>query len=393
MYQPPQRRTVALSLLISALLHLFVIGVTQIFVAEPVARRMFRQRVTAPVPPTRYRQRPSLPVARDLLEQLRTEMAVVESELPGTESVARQFRELDVPQPADRAAAFDFERRPWSPAAGTLAVDPMQAGPAIDLLPLDLVGFAAEGIARTAVIIDGETGKLKQAYLHVPAYGAGLLDPPGVIINPAAGLMSVLELMRRGFRVPEKVPITENVHTTPLGVCGAFDPGKYGLMRMVPDPIHHPTYRRCTGRHILQYQEMIEYPVLLLRVIDVESTQALARYLVAGGIVVGGPINLVYNALRGKLGEQRVQRVRMELGHPVFHSFYDIREYREAQVRGCMCAAVTPVDGLAVDGRLVLLLGPAFNERCPCLSNRLYVNVLAYALIQPSPMGVRYVDR
>jgi hypothetical protein len=85
--------------------------------------------------------------------------------------------------------------------------------------------------------------------------------------------------------------------------------------------------------------------------------------------------------------------VRMELGHPVFHSFYDIREYREAQVRGCMCAAVAPVDGLAVDGRLVLLLGPAYNERCPCLSNRLYVNILAYALVQPSPMGVRYLDR
>ncbi|MCC7265657.1 MAG: hypothetical protein IT369_24375 [Candidatus Latescibacteria bacterium] len=133
---------------------------------------------------------------------------------------------------------------------------------------------------------------------------------------------------------------------------------------------------------------MAQYPVLFLRYIDVESTQAMVEYLASGGFAVVNPgqLNLLYKGLQER-AEKRVQRVTVDLGHPPFHCWFDITRYWDANQ---YCPAITPLSGLELDGRLVALCSPPFISQYPCSSNQLYINVLVFGLIQPSQMGGRY---
>ena len=87
----------------------------------------------------------------------------------------------------------------------------------------------------------------------------------------------------------------------------------------------------------------------------------------------------------------RVERRTLELDHPVFHSFYDITRYRPGNR---FCAGFGPVPALVLDGRVTATTPPpGFNTRYPCPANQVFVNHLAFALIQPSAMGGRYEAR
>ena len=89
-----------------------------------------------------------------------------------------------------------------------------------------------------------------------------------------------------------------------------------------------------------------------------------------------------------RLGGVELEAVEISLGHPLFHAYFDITRYREAP-RGC--PPVAPVPGLELDGRLVAVAPPRFTPRLPCPANKLFVNALAFGLIQPSQMGGRYL--
>ncbi len=155
----------------------------------------------------------------------------------------------------------------------------------------------------------------------------------------------------------------------------------------MPDPIHG--FPLFFERRKLPFQVIRKYPLLHMEHIDVGSTDVMVGYLREGGFVIlkGGQYSHLQQELERRVGT-RVEMVSVELGHPLFHSYFDITEYRD---RSSICPGVSPLAGLQLDGRLIAISGvPRFISNAPCYSNQLYVNALAYGLIQPSKMGGRY---
>ena len=187
--------------------------------------------------------------------------------------------------------------------------------------------------------------------------------------------------------------MVEKIHLLHLG--GREEAAVFFEGMRKPDPIHR--FNTFPARHLLHYVQMKEYPVLFLRYVDVESTEAMVRYLLEGGfgVVDGGQLGWLEVQLRREVGE-RVERIEIGLEHPLFNAYFEIDRYKmqSTQCGKGSCSSVRPTPGLEVDGRLIAVAGlPRFNGKCDCLSNRLYVNILVYGLIQPSPMGGRYLAR
>lgn len=214
-------------------------------------------------------------------------------------------------------------------------------------LAFDLIELDAERRFRTVALVDPDTKKLKRAYFHVPSYRR----MTGNILARS------LDLMRRGFFLPKGVPIKEEIH-------------------YYPD-------------RLLVYDEIRAYPVLLMQHIRVESDSVLARYLINGGFVIDqfeGTLVSLHRQLQAQIGD-RAKRVTLELGHPVFHAFFDIDRYYP----GGPCPGVGPTPALEVDERIVAIVGPPFSLDRPCPANKFYANIIAFALTQPSKMGGRYL--
>ena len=150
----------------------------------------------------------------------------------------------------------------------------------------------------------------------------------------------------------------------------------------VEETIHLYPYR-----YKLNLSEMKQYPVVLLAHIGVVSDEVLAQYLVMGGFVIGADLPSLHEHL-SQTGE-RAEIVKIELGHPLFHAFFDVTEYR---VKNKVCAPVEPLNALQLDTRVAAISHvPSFNLELPCYSNRLYVNTIVFGLIQQSRMGSRYI--
>lgn len=82
--------------------------------------------------------------------------------------------------------------------------------------------------------------------------------------------------------------------------------------------------------------------------------------------------------------------ISVTLEHPLFHSFYDITEYSDG---GKCCPPITLLLGIEWYGRLVAVSAPSLKYvyQCPCVANKLFLNVLVYGLIQPGSLGRQYV--
>ena len=65
---------------------------------------------------------------------------------------------------------------------------------------------------------------------------------------------------------------------------------------------------------------MKEYSVLLLQYIDVESTEAMARYLMDGGfaVVSYGQLRILQREIQKHVSDHRLQAVKLGLEHPLF---------------------------------------------------------------------------
>ena len=312
---------------------------------QPSAERVVRVRFPARVKLERFELTPPVPVPRQLLDRLRSE-----TRPPDLETVASAdsvvFPDIEIPMVEGRA--FREEDKREAVAADTLdrSFDLRESMPELTTVR-DLVELDAVGRERTAVLVDPETGKLKKAYLHLPARRA----------HGTRFLYNTLELMRRGFRIPGKVPVEETIHLYP-------------------------------GHYKLGLSEMKQYPVVFLSYIGVDSVEVLAQYLVMGGFVIGAHLPSLQEYL-SKIGE-RAEIVKIELGHPLFHAFFDVTEYREIRRA---CPPVEPLNALQLHNRLAAIGEvPYFNLELPCPSNRLYVNAIVFGLIQHSRMGSRYLS-
>ena len=151
----------------------------------------------------------------------------------------------------------------------------------------------------------------------------------------------------------------------------------------VEETIHLYPYR-----YKLNLSEMKKYPVVLLSHIGVVSNEVLAQYLVMGGFVIGARLPSLQEHL-SQIGES-AEIVKIELGHPLFHAFFDVTEYR---VKNKVCPPVEPLNAMQLHNRLAAIGEvPGFNLELPCPSNRLFVNTMIFGLIQQSRMGGRYIS-
>ena len=197
-----------------------------------------------------------------------------------------------------------------------------------------------------------------------------------------------MDMIERGKNLPSWPPFENQIHWYHLGArSNRWIPVEWDP---VLDPIH--SFPMFYSRKKLAYQEVKKYPFLAMAYIDVESTDVMVRYLMEGGFALLN--GWQYSHLKRELEQtvdKRLETVQIELGHPVFHAYYDVTKYREANRT---CPGVGPLRALRFDGRLIAITGvPRFNLDAPCLSNQLYVNALVYGLVQPSRMGGRYIAR
>ena len=199
---------------------------------------------------------------------------------------------------------------------------------------------------RTVVLIDPEKGKLRKAYLHLPARLGG----------SANLLEKQLSHLKCGQMLKWKTPLEYRVHY----------------------------YRRSIRRN-----EIRDYPVLFLGFIGIESMDVLVGYLMNRGAVLGGNLKLLREKMHQQVGDH-IQYVKLESDHPLFCSYYDITEYSSA---GPACPPVEPIPALELDGRVIVLSGVLYTPSFPCIANKLYVNAMAYLLIQPSQIGGRYLAK
>ena len=342
-----KRRAVA-ALLVSALLHGLALWLVPL--PEPGEERMVRVRFPARVKPERFELTPPVPVPRQLLDRLRSEARPPDLEtVASTDSVV--VPETEIPMPVEEGA-FAEEVKPRVVSTDTLdrRYDLFESASELPSFP-DLVELDAVGRERTVVLIDPDTGKLKKAYLHLPAWRnrPEKYHGTGVLFN-------TLDLIRRGFRISRKVPVEERIHLYPY-------------------------------RYKLNLNEIKNYPVVLLAHIGVESYGVLAQYLVMGGFAAGADLSSLQMHL-SRMGE-RAEIVKIELGHPLFHAFFDITEYRD----GGVCPAVGPLNALQLHSRLAAIGNlPYFRTDVSCPSNKMYVNAIAFGLIQHSRMGGRYIS-
>ena len=382
-----------MALTVSVLLHL--LGIWLAYVLAPVESELQQFWVRRPkrvIEPQRFTSHPTLPVPRPLLEQLRSEGTPQDVDI-GTVSVPGDIlvrpdillAEQSLPQVAGGG------KRPWESKKESLRVDLYQLKPTGKPLALvDPVALDAERRRRTVAIIDPETGKLKQAFLHLPAYTNAPTPCEGCPgYHGGRQAREIYNFITWGAALSGRVPIQTEIHWFKLGGCIRWPaPALKGFDKR--DPIH--TYGCRPRRHILSYAQMKEYSVLLLQYMDVESTETLGRYLIEGGFAMMNrtQLALVRQELQSKVG-QRIKAVTLELGHPIFHSYYDFTRYVPGN--GICPFGIVPIRGLQLDGRLVAVVGIGFVMDQNCPGNEFYVNVIAYGLIQPSPMGGRYISR
>ncbi|MEW6750409.1 MAG: hypothetical protein AB1505_05460 [Candidatus Latescibacterota bacterium] len=406
---PPRRcgRRLLACLLASVLLHLLAVLAGELHAPrarqEPATFRVHRR---AFVPPRveRLRVGPVAPLPHATLERLREEAAAPRAWQgspwnrlePGAD---RALADSSARLPVGGTEGSPGERDTWEGRGDTMpGVAPVRPE-ALRRLPLASDPLELDALARehTVVLVDPETGKLRRAWLHLPAYENSpptLREPPWGCgrYEGTKGLLEAADLAARGFRLPGAVPIEWHVRLHELGCL------VHGLSHIDgfpdPDPIH--SFALYPRRHILHRTEMAQYPVIDLHYIDVESTEVAGQYLLDGGFFIAGygQMGLLERELRRRTAPgdgERVTRVTMGLEHPLFHSFFDITALCCTRECGGSRRRVCAVPGLQLDGRLVAAITPPFDPKRDCPANKLHVNVLAWALVQPSPMGGRYL--
>lgn len=373
-----------MALLASTLLHLLGIWLAHVLIPPQVKDAFFTARIPSymPVLPARHRPRPAVAVPHELLERLRSEVK------PPAPDTGLEEEAVVPPEPVtpelEEVRAEVGEKPPWEAEVDTMLEVTLGSPMQVTELPLarDPVLMDAEARRNTVVLTDPVSGKLRWAHLHLPSYKNYPVDLPPCQWHGGRVVAEIHEKVKRGVLLPDETPVNSTIHYYRIGDA-CWRP-------RASDPIHR--FSRYPGRHLLHSSEMKEYAVLFLSYIDVESTEALVSYLAEGGFAFladRGQLALLEREIGAQFGD-RLQGVMVELGHPLFHSFHDITRYVAG---GPRCPGIGPLPALELDGRLVALVPPRFTVDAPCIANEFYVNALAFALVQPSRMGGRYLAR
>ncbi len=374
----PARRPL-LAFLASALIHLVALGLLEWLLPPTLDHGGWRPAVRRYRPLAVRRLEPTapVPVSREMVRRvLGTESAL--AALPGTGAPSPGPLPETPPPPAERVQPLDIrhsrERQPDSLPDSVLWKDQVTDLPMADPVELD-----AQGRRRNVAVIDPATGKLARGWLHLPVYGRGRGGRAKVLGDASA-------FIEGGHKVPGRVPLRIATRSFHLG-------GKAPIIEGITkknDLIH--TFGEYPERHLLHHSERREFSVLHLGYIDVESLESLVEYLAQGGFAFLNSVqmSLCQAELARRYGD-RVEQRRLELDHRLFHSYYDITRYRPGNR---VCPGIRPVPALVLDGRIAATAHPpSFTADVACRANRMFVNFLAFALIQPSRMGGRYEAR
>lgn len=155
----------------------------------------------------------------------------------------------------------------------------------------------------------------------------------------------------------------------------------------------------------LRASDLPRHRVILTDFVGVESPEVLAEHLAEGGFAMTSSWMLQQMERALVLaGRRKIHLVRLEPGHPLFHAFFDIDAHTFENMQG----VPRPFTGLEIDGRVAAIGGLSYRQDRtsayspggavgraalkPHLSNLLYVNALAYGLVQPSALGGRYLQ-
>lgn len=138
--------------------------------------------------------------------------------------------------------------------------------------------------------------------------------------------------------------------------------------------------------------------------LPVAGPQMLARHLASGAFAMTDTRQMQQmERVLEEEGRRNVKRIELIPRHPLFHAFFDIDAHTFEGM------GVGRLYGLEIDGRLAAIGGLSYRvERTPDynpggsigraalkphLANLLYINALAYGLVQPSALGGRYLDK
>ena len=130
----------------------------------------------------------------------------------------------------------------------------------------------------------------------------------------------------------------------------------------------------------------------------------LARHLASGAFAMTDTRQMQQmERVLEEEGRRNVKRIELIPRDPLFHAFFDIDAHTFEGM------GVGRLYGLEIDGRLAAIGGLSYRvERTPDynpggsigrealkphLANLLYINALAYGLVQPSALGGRYLDK
>lgn len=349
---------------LSLLLHAAALLVVAVVQPPPTPMRIaVRHLPSRPPPAARFRGSTSQMRAAGLTRQAARDLATPQidaTDLPSAtvaDSLETHLGDAPGGPPGvERVAPSDA-----MPAPGELA--PMAQGE----VPAAMRVIQDMAEKQSFAYVDPETGKLVRAQLFLVATGHC-----GGGASPAKQLDDLLRALQRGQAAPRSVPLDYQIESIPCG-------------------------------RALRANELRRHRVILTDFVAVESAEALAEHLADGGFALSS-LDMVQRmeAHLRRQGTRRVEREVIEPGHPLFSAFYDIDEATFAGMQG----VPRPFTALQVDGRLAAIGGLRFRlEKTsgyagsmfvgaalkPHLSNLLYINALAYGLVQPSALGGRYV--
>ena len=226
----------------------------------------------------------------------------------------------------------------------------------------------ARGQGRSVVILDS-TGQLARAYCFLPIYGIYVprLNKTSVggrsVRNTYADLFHALERSLQELSQNTSLHIELDAH---------YQVEVDSTASVIPDPIHR--WGEFSHRAVLTLEQTSQYPFLSLQYIDVESTQSLALYVLAGGFSLMDQKQL--DRLEAELNthaELQVRRIEVDSGHPLMKAYYPLAGYH--------------IQGLEVNGRLAAI-APLGSGQSPFL-----INAVVYALMQPSNLAERLVEK
>ncbi len=169
----PRHRIVAVSLVCATLLHILAFWLIDLFIPSEVQQQFFRARlvVRPKLKPKRFEPRRGISIPRQILQR----MAVEGDPLPPEEGIFEmKVEHLPI---AEQPMVEEFLPLPgeketvrWETWRDSVDIDLDIRTHETELPEMDAVQLDAERRRYNVVLIDRETGKLKEAYLHIPAY-------------------------------------------------------------------------------------------------------------------------------------------------------------------------------------------------------------------------------